>query len=133
MEAKAATDTATEIPQPVAPEVVHQEAVKTSTVNLQPKPQNPHTKKQKFKADDFFTEHQFFSDYNPYESARLRRKHFWTASQMNFYSSLLFDKDKIFAHEQIPHVDMESLPCFTPVLSVLHDAGLLNFCTNICD
>ena len=33
----------------------------------------------------------------------------------------------------IPHVDMESLPCFEPVLSVLHDAGLLNFCTNICD
>ena len=28
---------------------------------------------------------------------------------------------------------MESLPCFTPVLSVLHDAGLLNFCTDICD
>ena len=52
---------------------------------------------------------------------------------MNFYSSLLFDKDKIFDHEHIPHVDMESLPCFTPVLSVLHDAGLLNFCTDICD
>src|SRR4051812_28422035 len=28
---------------------------------------------------------------------------------------------------------MESLSCFTPVLSVLHDAGLLNFCTDICD
>ena len=28
---------------------------------------------------------------------------------------------------------MESLPCFTPVVGVLHDAGLLNFCTNICD
>ena len=28
---------------------------------------------------------------------------------------------------------MESLPCFTPVLSVLHDAGLLNFCMDICD
>ena len=52
---------------------------------------------------------------------------------MNFYSSLLFDKDKIFDHEHIPHVDMESLPCFTPVLSVLHDTGLLNFCTDICD
>ena len=52
---------------------------------------------------------------------------------MNFYSSLLFDKDKIFDHEHIPPVDMESLPCFYPVLSVLHDAGLLNFCTDICD
>ena len=28
---------------------------------------------------------------------------------------------------------MESLPCFELVLSVLHDAGLLNFCTDICD
>ena len=49
------------------------------------------------------------------------------------YSSLLFYKDKIFDHEQIPHVDMESLPCFTLVLNVLHDAGLLNFCIDICD
>ena len=30
-------------------------------------------------------------------------------------------------------MDMESLPCFVPVLSVLHDAGLLNFCSDICD
>ena len=58
---------------------------------------------------------------------------FWTASQMNFYSSLLFDKDKIFDHEQIAHIDMESLPCFTSVLSVFHDAGLLNLCIDICD
>ena len=28
---------------------------------------------------------------------------------------------------------MESLPCFSPVLSVLHDAGLLNFCSDIVD
>ena len=28
---------------------------------------------------------------------------------------------------------MESLPCFKPVLSVLHDAGLMDFCTDICD
>ena len=28
---------------------------------------------------------------------------------------------------------MESLPCFMPVLSVLHDTGLLNFCSDICD
>ena len=28
---------------------------------------------------------------------------------------------------------MESLPCFEPVLRVIHDAGLLNFCTDICD
>nr|XP_040256220.1 nucleolin-like [Aegilops tauschii subsp. strangulata] len=134
METKTADDeTAAEIPQSMAPEVVRQEAVKTSTVNLQPKPQNPHTKKQKFKVDDFFAEHYFFTDYNPYDSTRLRGKRFRTASQMNFYSSLLFDKDKLFEHQQILHVNMESLPCFTPVLSVLHDAGLLNLCTDICD
>ena len=81
MEATAAADeTALEIPQPVTPEVVSQEAVKTSTVNLQPKPQNPHTKKQKFNTDDFFAEHHLFSDYNLYDSARLRRRRFWTAS-----------------------------------------------------
>ena len=65
MEAKTAADvSAAEIPQYVAPEVLQQEDVKTSAVNLQPKPQNPHTKKQKFKADDFFAEHHFVSDYN---------------------------------------------------------------------
>ena len=72
MEAKTADDeSVAEILQSVALEVVHQEAVKTSTINLQPKPQNPHTKKQKLKADDFFFEHHFFTDYNHYDSARL--------------------------------------------------------------
>ena len=47
--------------------------------------------------------------------------------------STLFNKDKVLDHEHIPHVDMESLPSFTPVLSVLHDAGLLNFCRDIID
>ena len=129
----AATETATKIPWSVAPEVVHQEPVKSSTINLRPKQQNPHAKKQKFKAGDFFAEHHFFTEFNPYDSARLQRKRFCIASQMNFYSSLLFDKDKVFEHRQIPHVDMESLPCFQPVLNVLHDTELLNFCANICD
>ena len=81
METKTTDDeTAADIPQSVAPEVVCKEAVKSSIVNLQPKPQNPHTKKQKFKADDFFVEHHFFRDYNPCDSARLRRKCFWIAS-----------------------------------------------------
>ena len=122
-----------EIPQPVEPEIAIAEVVMQLTDTPRPKPKDPFSKKQKFKADDFFAEHHFFSDYNSYDSTRLRRKRFWTASQMNFYSSLLFDKDKIFDHEQIPHVDMESLPYFTPVLSVFHDPRLLNFCTNICD
>ena len=98
-----------------------------------PKPKNPFSSKQKFKAEDFFAEHVFFTDYNPYDSARIRKRRFWTASKANFYSSVLFNKDKVFDHAHIPHVDMESLPGFEPVLSVLHDAGLLNFCTDICD
>ena len=28
---------------------------------------------------------------------------------------------------------MESIPCFNPVLTVLHEAGLLPFCNDICD
>jgi hypothetical protein len=52
---------------------------------------------------------------------------------MNFYASVLFGKDKVFQHMQIPHVDMESIQCFTPVLNVLQAAGLLNFCADICD
>ena len=99
----------------------------------QPKPKDPFSKKQKFKVDDFFGEHVFFTEYNPYDSARLRRKRFWTASHMIFYSSLLFEKDKIFDHEHIPHVDMETMPCFSQVLSMLHDSGLLNFCSDIVD
>ena len=98
-----------------------------------PKQKDPFSRKKKFKADDFFGEHVFFKDYNPYDSARIRKRHFWTASQANFYSLVLFNKEKIFYHEHIPHVDMESLPCFAPVLSVLRDAGLLNFCSDICD
>ena len=48
-------------------------------------------------------------------------------------ASVLFDMDKVFQHRQIPHVDMESIPCFQPVLNVLHEDGLLNFCADICD
>ena len=128
-----ANEEETEIPQSVDPEIAIPEVVMQLTDTPQSKPKDPFSKKQKFKADDFFGEHVFFTKFNPYDSARLRRKRFWIASQANFYSSPLFNKDKIFDHEHIPHLDMESLPCFEPVLSVLHDAGLLNFCTDICD
>ena len=59
------------IPQSAAPEIMKEETVKPSTANLQPKQQNPHGKRPKFKAGDFFTEHHFFTDFNPYDSARL--------------------------------------------------------------
>ena len=98
-----------------------------------PKPKDPLLGKQKFKADDFFSEHVFFEDYNPYNSARIRKRRLWTANQANSYSAVLFNREKILYLEHIPHVDMESLPCFAPVLSVLHDAGLLNFSFDICD
>nr|XP_045086236.1 cell wall protein RTB1-like [Aegilops tauschii subsp. strangulata] len=77
METHAATDDiATEIPQPAAPETVVPEAVKTLTDTPQPKPKKTFSKKQKFKAAKFFNEHNFFTNYNPYDSARLRRKRF---------------------------------------------------------
>nr|XP_040253385.1 vegetative cell wall protein gp1-like [Aegilops tauschii subsp. strangulata] len=58
METQAATeDVDTKIPQPAAPETVIPGAVKTLTDTPQPKPKNPFSKKQKFKADDFFHEH----------------------------------------------------------------------------
>ena len=75
METQGATeDIATEVPQPVAPETVIPEAVKTLTDTPQPKLKNPFSKKHKFKDDDFFHEHVFFTDYNSYDSACLRRK-----------------------------------------------------------
>nr|XP_040249499.1 fibrous sheath CABYR-binding protein-like [Aegilops tauschii subsp. strangulata] len=92
----AADETAPSIPQSEVPEVVTQEVVRLSTANLQPKPQNSHAKRPKFKADDFGEDH-FFTDLNPYDSARLKHKRFWTASQMNFYASVLFDKDMVFS------------------------------------
>ena len=107
MEAQAANEAETEIPQPAAPEIVIPEVVLQLTDTPQPKPKNPFSKTSKFTADAFFNEHVFFTDYNPYDSARLRRKRFWTASQANFYSSVLFNKDKVFDHEHIPHLDME--------------------------
>ena len=55
------------IPQSAAPKVVTQEVVRPSTTNLQHKPQNPHAKMPKFKADDFFVEHHFFTNANPYD------------------------------------------------------------------
>ena len=133
MEARAATEAEADIPQLAAPEIEVPEAILQITDTPQPQPKNPFSKTPKFKANAFFNEHVFFTKYNPYDYARLRRKRFWTASQANFYSLVMFNKDKVFVHEHIPHLDMESLPCFAPILPAIHDAGLLNFCTDICD
>lgn len=119
LKTQTATEEEPEIPQPEEPEIAIPEVVMQLTDTPQPKPKDPFSRNQKFKTDDFFGEHVFFTDYNPYDSARIRKRRFWTASQANFYSSVLFNKDKVFDHQHIPHVDMESLPCFAPVLSVL--------------
>ena len=76
LKTQAAAEEEPEIPQSVDPEIVIPEVVMQLTDTPQPKPKDPFSKKQKFKADDFFGEHVFFIDYNPYDSARLRRKCF---------------------------------------------------------
>ena len=76
LKSQAATEEAPEIPQPVEPEIEILEVVMQLTGTPHPKPKDPFSKKQKFKANDFFGEHVFFTNYNPYDSARLRRKRF---------------------------------------------------------
>ena len=111
--------------------------VRPKRINLQPVPSMPQVgrsiRRPQFDNAAFFAEKNFFIGESPYDSPKIRRQRFWTKTQMNFYSSLLFDKNKVFPHRHIPHVDMESIPCFNPVLAVLHDAGLLGLCTDICD
>ena len=65
-----------EIPQPEEPELAIPEVVMQLTDTPLPKPKNPFSSKQKFKAEDFFAEHVFFTDYNPYDSARIRKRRF---------------------------------------------------------
>ena len=89
LKTQAVTEEEAGIPQPVDPEIAIPEVVMQLTDTPQPKPKDPFSKKQKFKADDFFCEHVFFTDYNPYDSAHLRRKRFWTASQVLLFFTAL--------------------------------------------
>ena len=89
---KTATEEEPEIPQPEEPAIEIPEVVMQLTDTPLPKPKDPFSRKKKFKDDDFFGKHVFFEDYNPYNSARIRKRHFCTASQANFYSSMLFNK-----------------------------------------
>ena len=61
-----------QIPQPEEPEIAIPEVVMQLTDTPVPKPMDPFSKRQKFKAEDFFSEHVFFTDYNSYDSARRR-------------------------------------------------------------
>ena len=76
MEARDATEAEADIPQPAAPEIEIPEVILQLSDTPQPKPKNPFSKTPKFKVDAFFNEHVFFTDYNPYDSARLKRKRF---------------------------------------------------------
>ena len=58
---------------------------------------------------------------------------FWTRTQLNYYASVLCGRNKNFQHTHIPHVELEEIPCFAPVLNVLYEARLLPICTDICD
>src|SRR4051812_15664069 len=65
-----------EIPQPEEPEIVIPEVVMQLTDTPLPSPRDPFSRKQKFKAEDFNGEHVFFTVYNPYDSARIRKRRF---------------------------------------------------------
>ncbi|KAI4984340.1 hypothetical protein ZWY2020_057659 [Hordeum vulgare] len=101
--------------------------------NLQPQQNQPFSKRTKFQKEDFYEEHMYFTGENPYDKLRIRHRKFWTRNQLNYYASVLCGRNKIFQHTHIPHCDMEEIPCFAPVLNILHEARLLPFCTNIGD
>ncbi|KAI5009790.1 hypothetical protein ZWY2020_011927 [Hordeum vulgare] len=101
--------------------------------NLKPVQRQPFSKRPKFQKEDFFEERMCFIGENPYDKPQMRHLKFWTRTQMNYYSSVLCGRNKIFQHRHIPHVELEAIPCLEPVLSVLHDAGLLPMCLDISD
>ena len=94
LKTQTATEEEPEIPQPEEVDIVIIEVVMQLTDTPLPKPKDPFSRKQKFKADDFFGEHVFFTDYNPYDSARIRKRRFWTASQATFYPQCCLTKTK---------------------------------------
>ncbi|KAI5015695.1 hypothetical protein ZWY2020_057085 [Hordeum vulgare] len=99
--------------------------------NLKPVQRQPFSKRPKFQKENFFEERMYFIGENPYDKPQMRHMMFWTRTQMNYYTSVLYGRNKIFQHRHIPHVELEAIPCLEPVLSVLHDAGLLPMCSDI--
>ena len=65
LKTQTATKEEPEIAQPEEPDIAIPEVVMQLTDTPVPKPTDPFSKKQKFKAEDFFSEHVFFTDYNP--------------------------------------------------------------------
>ncbi|KAI4974841.1 hypothetical protein ZWY2020_048448 [Hordeum vulgare] len=100
---------------------------------IQPVQRQPFSKRPKFQKENFFEERMYFIGENPYDKPQMRHMNFWTRTQMNYYASVLCGRNKIFQHRHIPHDELEEIPCMEPVLSVLHDAGLLPMCSDISD
>ena len=76
LKTQTATEEEPEIPQPEEPEIAIPEVVMQLTDTPLPKPKDPFSRKQKFKTDAFFGKHVFCTDYNPYDSARIRKRRF---------------------------------------------------------
>ncbi|KAI5002122.1 hypothetical protein ZWY2020_026772 [Hordeum vulgare] len=93
----------------------------------------PFSKRPKFQKEAFYEESVYFIGDNPYEKPCIRHMKFWTRTQLNYYAFVLSGRNKIFQHRHIPHVELEEIPCFARVLNILHEAGLLPLCTDICD
>ncbi|XP_073358028.1 uncharacterized protein [Aegilops tauschii subsp. strangulata] len=81
MKTQAATDAESKIPQPVVPENVIPEAVMLLTDTPQPEPKNPFSKKQTFKADNFFHEHDAFRAAHVSAGAMSLKKEFRTRQE----------------------------------------------------
>ncbi|KAI4984266.1 hypothetical protein ZWY2020_047964 [Hordeum vulgare] len=101
--------------------------------NLQLMQHQPFSKRPKFQKESFFEERMYLIGENPYDKPHIRHLKFWTRTQLNYYASMLCGRNKIFQHRHIPHVELEEIPCFAPVLNVLHEAGLLPVCSDTCD
>src|SRR4051812_48125547 len=72
----------------------------------------------------------FFQDgiQNPYHSTPPRKLlRFWTATEKNYFASVLYMAHKVFPHKHIPHSDMEDIPCFNNALQDLFHDKLLQF------
>ncbi|KAI4999252.1 hypothetical protein ZWY2020_003841 [Hordeum vulgare] len=93
----------------------------------------PFSKQPKFQKESFFEERMFFIGANPNDNPRIRHLKFLTRTHLNYYASLLSGRNKIFQHMHIPHIELEEIPYFAPVLNVLFEAGLLPMCSDICD
>lgn len=117
----------------VNPETAMIDSPQGKQQNLQPMQHQPFSKRPKFQKEALDEERMYFIGENPYEKPRIRHMKFWTRTQLKYYASVLCGRKKIFQHMHIRHVELEEIPCFAPVLNILHEVGLLPLCIDICD